>query len=65
MCGSDGKHYIRQIALMEFQPKYTKKYMKYGGDNFKIWGCFSSYGVGPVFWVKENMNANLYVEILE
>jgi len=65
MCGSDGKHYVRRPALMEFHTKYTKKSLKHGGGNIKVWGCFSWYGIGPLFWIKENMDAIRYVEILE
>jgi len=65
MCGSDGKTFVRRPALMEYKPKYTKKSMKHGGGNIKVWACFSWYGVGPIFWIKENMNAKMYIDILE
>lgn len=64
--GSDGKTYVRRPPLTEFNPKYTKKKtVKHGGGNIMIWGCFSWYGVGPLFWIKDKMNAAMYVDILE
>jgi len=45
MCGSDGKIKVRC-------PKNT---VKHGGGNIMLWGCFSSSGVDPIFWIKERM----------
>lgn len=63
--GSDGKTYVRRPPSTEFNPKYTKKTVKHGGGNIMIWGCFSWYGVGPLFWIKDKMDAIKYVNILE
>lgn len=30
-----------------------------------VWGCFSYYGVGAIYWVKSIMNQHSYMEILQ
>lgn len=30
-----------------------------------IWGAFSYYGVGPIYWIKPIMDRHVYVEILK
>lgn len=63
--GSDGKTFVRRPANSEFNPKYTKKTVKYGGGSMMIWGCFSASGVGPIFWVEGKMTAADYLDILQ
>lgn len=63
--GSDGRIYVRSGKNQELNPRHTVKTVKHGGGNIKIWGCFSYAGVGPIFWIKENMTKELYFEILE
>lgn len=46
-------------------PKYTKKTVKHGGGNIKIWGCFSGHGVGPIKVIEGNMDKFQYKDILE
>lgn len=62
--GSDGKMYVRRPKNTEFDPKYTKKTIKHGGGSIMIWGCFSTTGVGPIYWIQEKMCAVDYVQIL-
>ena len=52
-------------ALKKYDPRYTVKAVKHGGGSIKIWGCLSYYGVGPLFWIKENMNKEIYLNILQ
>ena len=48
--GSDAlKIFVRRPKRKEHDPRYTVKTVKNGGGNIKIWGCFSYYGVGPLF----------------
>lgn len=64
--GSSGtRQYVRRPPGTEYNPKYTLQTVKHGGAKINIWGCFSYYGVGPIFWIKGNMDQHLYVEILE
>lgn len=63
--GSDGKMFVRRPKNKAFDSRYTKKTVKHGGGSIMIWGCFSSSGVGPIFWIKDKMCAVDYVEILK
>jgi transposase len=62
--GSDGRHYVRRPPNASLLPKYTKKTIKHGGGSIMIWGCFSWYGPGPIYWIKQKLNADGYVDIL-
>ncbi len=66
LIGGGGSHqYVRRPPKTEFRPQYTTKTIKHGGGNIMVWGCFSWVGVGPIYWIKQIMNADKYVEILE
>lgn len=62
---SDGKVYVRRPPNQENNPKYTLKTVKHGGGNVIVWGCFSWYGVGPLFRINGIMNAEMYKHILK
>lgn len=64
LIGSDGKTWVRRPKNAEWNPRYTTKTFKHGGGNIMVWGCFSWHGVGPLYWIKRNMDQYLYVEIL-
>lgn len=61
---SDGKTYVRRPINMGYDPKYTKKTFKNGGGSIMLWGCFSSYGVGPIYMIEGKMCAPDYLNIL-
>lgn len=63
--GSDGKVHVRRPKNTAYDPKHTLKTVKHGGGNIMLWGCFSSSGVGPLFWVKDKMCAVDYTNILQ
>lgn len=63
--GADSRHYVRRPRNSEFSPQYTKKTVKHGGGCIMVWGCFSWYGVGPLFWIKSIMTQNEYLGILD
>lgn len=65
MIGNDGRTWVRRPKNTELSARYTTKTFKHGGGNIMVWGCFSWYGVGPIFWIKENMDKNFYVKILD
>ena len=65
LINSDGRVYVRRPINKTFHTKYTKKTVKHGGGNIMVWGCFSWNGVGPIFWIKERMNATIYIQIME
>lgn len=60
--GSDGRRYVRRPPNQEFNVRYTKKTVKHGGGNIKVWACFSWYGVGPIYLIKEIMDQHIYVD---
>lgn len=64
LVGPDGRTWVRRPKNKAYDPKYTTKTIKHGGGNIMIWGCFSWYGVGPIYWIKENMDRHLYLHIL-
>ena len=39
--------------------------VKDGGGNVMVWGCMSAAGVGELHFIEENMNFNMYCEILQ
>lgn len=57
---SDGKRYVRRPKNKRYDPKYTKGTVKFGGGNIMVWGCFSWFGLGPLYLVKGNMDAVQY-----
>lgn len=65
LIGSDGKRWVRRPTNKAFQPQYTAKTVKHGGGNIMVWGCFSWYGVGPIFLIKDVMDQHRYAEILQ
>jgi len=65
LMGSDGRRYVRRPPNQELLPKFTIKTIKHGGGNIKLWGAFSWYGVGPIYWIRNTMDQKEYVHILE
>ena len=63
--GSDGKRFVHRPAHERYNPKYTKSTVKHGGGSVMLWGCFSSFGTGPVFNITQNMDRFLYLDILK
>lgn len=57
--------YVRRPPNTAYHPRNTFPTVKHGGFSIMVWGCFSYYGVGPVCWIKENMDADTYVSILQ
>jgi transposase len=39
--------------------------VKHGGGNIKIWGCITAHGVGYMCKIENNLDSNLYLEILK
>ena len=64
--GSKGhRQYVRRPANTEFKPQYSVKTIKHGGASIMIWGCFSYYGVGPIYHIPGIMDQFEYIRILE
>lgn len=66
LVGSKGRRqFVRRPPNTEFKPQYTLKTVKHGGASIMIWGCFSYYGVGPVYRIPGIMDQFGYIRILE
>ncbi|GFW98404.1 QLQ domain-containing protein [Trichonephila clavipes] len=39
--------------------------VKFSGGSIMVWRCFSWFGLGPLAPVIENMNSEMYVDILD
>lgn len=63
--GMDGRHFVRRPPGEAFNPKYTRPTVKHGGGSIMIWGCFSWYGVGPIYRIDGIMNKEVYLDILQ
>ena len=55
---------MRRPPNAAFNPKFTKKTVKFGGGSIMVWGCFSYNGIGPLYWIKEIMTKEIYRDIL-
>lgn len=64
LCYSDGIRYVRRPVNTRFNPRYTIGTFKHGGGNIMVWGAFSYFGVGPLYWIKERMDTVKYRQIL-
>jgi len=62
--GSDGHSWCWRRQGEEFDAWYTKKVVKHGGGNVIVWGCITAEGLGWISRIDGNMDAVLYVEIL-
>lgn len=65
LVGSDGRCWVRRGINTAFEPRYTKKCVKFGGGNVMVWGCFSWKGVGPICRINGKMDQHQYLKILE
>lgn len=64
--GTKGRRqYVRRPPNTEYQPQYTVKTVKHGGAKIMVWGCFSYYGVGPVYRIPGIMDQHGYIKILD
>lgn len=63
--GTGSRQYVRRLKNKEYDPRYTTKTVKHGGSSVMVWACFSYYGVGPIHWIQNIMDATQYVHILQ
>ena len=62
--GLDGRRYCWRKPGQEFDERYVQKEIKHGGGNVMVWGCITAEGLGRICRIEGNMDAKLYVEIL-
>ena len=63
--GFDGFKHVWQRRGEEYKDKCVMPTVKHGGGNVMVWGCMSAAGVGELKFIEENMNFNMYCEILQ
>jgi transposase len=63
--GSDGMSWVWVPAGEGLSNKTIQPTVKYGGGRIMIWGCMTWEGVGYCCKIDGNMDADLYVQILE
>jgi hypothetical protein len=63
--GTGSRQFVRRPPNSAYSPKYTVKTVKHGGLKIMVWGCFSYYGVGPIYWIKSIMDRFIYVDIMQ
>lgn len=63
--GSDGRQHVRRPIGTRKDVRYQIPTVKHGGGSVMVWGVFSAQGVGPLVEINENMNVDIYKDILE
>lgn len=61
---SDGRVYVRRPEHKRLDPKYVSTTLKFGGGSVMVWGCFSGFGVGPLYKIDGIMDRFMYKDIL-
>ena len=56
---------VRRPPGTEFKPQYTVKTVKHDGAETMVWGCFSYYGIGPIYRIPGITGQFEYIKILE
>lgn len=62
---SDGIAYVRHPVGKRLNIKYISLTVKHGGGSIQVWGCFSGYGMGPLFRINGIMDRFLSKDILQ
>jgi len=60
-----GKKWIWRPKGEAFNPKYLVRTVKHGGGKIQVWGSFSWYGVGELYWIQGKLTGAKYREILK
>jgi hypothetical protein len=63
--GSDGCRWCWRKPGEQFDERYVRKEVKHGGGNVMVWGCITTEGLGRLVRIQGNMDAKLYVSILD
>lgn len=61
----NGRLYVRRRPWEEYAEICLKPTVKFGGGHINVWGCFSSFGCGPLYRIHGIMNGAMYREILK
>jgi transposase len=60
-----GRQYVWRKPGEEYENKYLIPTVKHGGGKIQVWGSFSYYGVGELFWIQGKLTGAKYREILK
>ena len=63
--GSDGRQWVWKKSGDTITSQHVIGTVKYGGGSLMIWGCMNLHGVGWMCQIDGNIDAQLYVEILD
>jgi hypothetical protein len=63
--GSDGRDWAWKSTKNKGLKGTSNETLKHGGGSLFMWGCFTYYGPGYISQINGNMDASLYVEILQ
>src|SRR5260221_6699059 len=63
--GSDGRKWVWKKKGEGLSDRLVEGTLKFGGGHVMLWGCFGWDGVGYACKIDGNMDADLYVSILE
>lgn len=62
---SYGRKIVWRRPGERYKDDCLEKTVKHGGGKIQVWGCFSYYGSGPMYWIKDIMTGAKYREILK
>ena len=63
--GSDGRRWCWRKPGEQFNDHYVRKEVKHGRGNVMVWGCVTAERLGRLCRIQGNMDAKLYVSILD
>jgi transposase len=63
--GSDGRKWVWKSPNAALKAQHVKGTHKFGGGNIMMWGCITAGGIGHTCRIEGNLDASLYVEILD
>jgi transposase-like protein len=62
---SYGRRFVWRRPGEQFKPDCLASTVKHGGGKIQVWGCFSYWSSGPMYWIKDIMTGPKYREILK
>ena len=62
--GPDGRDYVRRRSGEAFHPDCLRSTVKYPAGQM-VWGCFSYFGIGHLYFIDSTVKAKNYIDILK
>ncbi len=63
--GSDGVQHVLRRPGEEYQENCALPTVKHCGGSIMVWGCMTTAGTGELRFIEENMDSNMYCDILK